>query len=272
MYSFVNKFLFVFIVCLGLNACSGHETVQLTLIIENARGPAGLDLSQLPSIQQVTSFLVTVTGEDLEEPVVMNLDASTASTDLNDVPVGTARTFSVEAFNSEGMCVRRNEISGVTVTKEATEPIVVSLNTVPLITNLRNGNKVISTRLRINGVGEPGGSLEFIDIPEETQIESLLFDVALGDDVISPSMSLGTFNFNPPTLAIGDHTFTVRDLDTGEKSDVTVRLIPAGSLPGTGIVSFGAINASSVSSGGIPWSNFDTNLAHLPDIMTRSLL
>ncbi len=250
-------------------ACTRHENVNIDLIIENALSPAGLSVEQLPEIQRVVRFVVTVTGEDLAEPVVINLDADSTGTELNELPDGTARTFLVEAFNSEGMVVRRKQIMNVTIDKDNAEPIVVSLNTVPLFTNLRSGNRVIVNRLKLLGVGEPGGRLEIDDATEGSS--DVLLDVSLGDSVISPSISLGTFTMAPDTLALGRHTFTVRDLDNGEQSQVSVRLIPPGSLPGIGIVSFGGIEASHVSAGGVPVHSFDVDLAHFPGVMQRSV-
>ena len=144
-------------------ACTRHETLELTLVIENALGPAGLSLETLPQIQQVSRFVVTVTGDDITEPVVIPLTVDTTGTSLEDIPDGASRTFLVEAFNSEGIVVRRRQISGITVDQDSTEPIVVSLNTVPLFTNLRDGNSVIVTRLMLLGLGEPGNSLEVDD-------------------------------------------------------------------------------------------------------------
>jgi hypothetical protein len=264
-----------FILCFALlalffvSACTKHENIELTLVIENALAPAGLSAESLPNIQRVSRFVVTVTGEDLEEPVVINLDSDTTGTSLEDLPEGTSRTLLVEALNAEGIVVRRRQIDGVTIDKDNTEPIVVSLNTVPLFTNIRNGNRVIVDRLLMLGVGEPGGSLEIND--EYGGSTAALIDIAVGDSVITPSIDMGDFSFLPSVLSQGMHTFTLSDLDTGESSKVTVRLVPPGSLPGTGIVSFGGISASHITSGGIPMNSFDTDLAHFPGVMFRSI-
>lgn len=250
-------------------ACKSHETVQMTLVIENARGPAGLSLESLPPIQQVTRFLVTVSGEDLTEPVIIPLDANSTGTSLEDIPDGGSRTILVEALNSEGMVVRRREVTGITIDKEQTEPIVVSLNTVPLFTNLRNGNRVIVSRLQILGVGEPGNSLEIDDDYEGTI--DILLDVSAGTSVINPSMSAGDFTLVPPELALGWHTFTLRDLDNGEQSQIRFRLVPPGVVPGTGIVSFGGIQSSHNTAGGIPFHSFDIDVAHFPGVLVRSV-
>lgn len=260
---------FVLLALVFVLSCTRHENIELSLIIENALAPAGLSAESLPTIQRVSRFVITVTGEDLEEPVIINLDSDTTGTSLRDLPEGTSRTLLVEALNSEGMVVRRRQIDGITINKDNTEPIVVSLNTVPLFTNLRNGNRVIVDRLMMLGVGEPGGSLEIND--EYDGSIGVLFDMAVNDSLITPSMSMGDFSFLPPTLSQGMHTFTLSDLDTGESSQVTVRLVPPGSLPGIGIVSFGGINASHISSGGIPMNSFDTDLAHFPGVMLRSV-
>lgn len=255
--------------CLLTVSCSKSETVELTLIIENALAPAGLSAASLPQIQQVAGFVVTISGEDLDQPVILNLDTDTTGTSLKDIPYGSSRIILVEAKNSEGMVVRRKEVTGITIDREQTEPIVVSLNTVPLFTNLRDGSRVIVTRLQMLGVGEPEGRLEIMDDFGGTQ--DVLFDMIVGDSLVSPSISAGDFTFLPPELSLGMHTFTVSDLDNGEQSSVTVRLIPPGSMPGIGIVSFGGMDLTHVTSGGIPWNSFDVDLAHFPDVLLRRL-
>lgn len=249
-------------------ACTKQERIELTLIIENALGPAGVDLEKLHPIQKVSRFVVTVTGDDMEEPVVINLNADTSGTNLDEIPEGAERIFLVEALNAEDVVVRRKMITGITIDKDQAETIVVSLNTVPLFTNVRDGNRIIVNRLKLLGVGEPGGSLEIMDGEEGST--GVLMDVSVGESVITPSLSVGDFNFQPPELALGMHTLTLRDLDTNEQSQVTIRITPPGSIPGTGIVSFGYIDQTHITSGGIPMSSFDADLAHFPDVLLRS--
>ncbi len=263
--------LFLATLCLvaGLACSPGVNNVRLQLIIENAFAPAGLAVEGLPSIQQVTNFRVTITGPDIEEPVVETLAANDATLEISDLAEGDQRTLVVEALNRNDFVVRRGQVEDLTITKEPPEPVTVSLNTVPLFTNLKEGNRIIVSRLRMLGVGEPGNSLEIDD--QTTGDPQVLLNVSSSDSVVQPSMTAGDFSFLPPELSLGWHTFMIRDLDNGEKSEVRVRLVPPGSLPGTALVPFGGLGTSHVSTGGIPYNSFDTDLAHYPGVMVRSV-
>ncbi len=251
-----------------LAACTKQEHVDLFLNIENALAPAGLVAEELPLRQQVKKFRVYVTGSGISVPILLEATPDGAGISLKDIPEGDQRTLLVEALNNENMVVRRKEIKNITIDKQKLEPITVSLNTVPIFLNLRNGNRVIVTRLMMQGSGEPNHQIEVQDASFNQSL--VLKDNQTGLEFAEAKLSLGQFNFLPPELALGRHTFILRDLTNGESSQVTVRLAPPGSLPGTGIVSFGQSKSPAITSGAVPFYSFDTDLAHFPHVMSRS--
>lgn len=239
----------------------------MTLILENARAPVGLSEDQLPEVQKVRRFRIIVEGTDLSEPFELALPVETQKTLLADIPEGQTRILTVEALNLYGEVVRRRRLEGITIDKEIREPIVVSLLTVPLFTNLRDGNVVVVSRLEILGVGEPGGRVEIEDQHQGTA--EMLVDQSTGQLRLSTSQDLGQFGLVPPSLGLGLHLFRVRDVETGEQSEKLVRLIPAGSMPGSALTAVGHVDHSHVSSGGTPYGGMNATSANFVDVLLR---
>jgi len=267
MSYFASKILLLLLLSALLGACSGQKQINLTLILENARAPAGLNESDLPDIQRVQRFVVTISGSDLEEDVVTSFAADTLSMQLRDIPEGETRILTVEALNSAGMVVRRRVIEEITIDKDISEPIVVSLNTVPLFTNLRDGNRIIVSRIRIRGVGEPGGQVEIEDNFNGTT--GPLLDISSNNVLLSTSLGAGDFDMVPGSMDLGTHNLLVRDPKTGESSEITVRVVPAGSLPGTGLSAYGASSSGYVVTGGTPYGGMDNQMGNFTDILVR---
>lgn len=267
MSYFARKVLCLILLSVPIGACSGQRQINLTLILENARAPAGLHETDLPEIQRVQSFVVTISGSDLSEDVVTSFSAETASMQVQDIPEGETRTLTVEALNSEGMVVRRRALEEITIDKDTTEPIVVSLNTVPLFTNLRDGNRIIVSRVRIRGVGEPGGRVVLEDSFNGSI--SPLLDISSDDVSLSTSAGAGDFNLVPASMNLGTHSLLVRDPDTEEFSEIKVRVVPAGSLPGTGLSAYGASAVGHVVSGGTPYGGMNNQMGNFSNILVR---
>lgn len=219
----------------------------IALQIENARSPEGfsaLSISALPSPRlEVVKFKVTVTGEGIEPPILVEADRAATEIEVLGIPPGPARSILIEALNSEGEVIRRRRIDNVTISPGVVTPIQTSLNTVPLILNLRNGGIVITRNLKIVGFGEPGSTLE---VTSETKDGTLSLAISPDGDpiVVSPSLSTGLFELIPGERPLGRQTITVTDNGSKESSSVTVSVITGDDRPGRRISPAGALGPS----------------------------
>lgn len=220
--------------CSGSGASSGKGASGggfVSLQIDNSRAPEGftaLSLSDLPSPRLVVSkFRVTVSGEGIDPSMISEADATSTEIEVLDIPPGPNRSILIEALNSDSEVIRRRQIDGLTISPGVVTPIKTSLNTVPLILNLRNGNIVEARNLKISGFGEPGST---ISVTTQTKDGSpiSLSESAGGGSVISPSLSTGIFDLVPSQSLSGRQTIVVTDDGSGESSSVEVLIIQSG--------------------------------------------
>jgi hypothetical protein len=238
---------------LFLSSCfssSGNGDGIVAVAVYNAHRPAGLAADEpLPEVLQVETFRVLITGEKMD-PVEIFFPGDAAGGSIKGIKKGENRTVLVEAINKFGQVVRRREITGVAIRGGKETPIVASLLSVPIVTNLKDGNLVTQTRLVFQGYAEPGGSLEIED--SYNSALSVLPDLSSSSNMISPSLSLGGFTFKPPVLPLGPHTFTLRDPESGEESQITLILVRPGRQPGVGLTSAGKIVSAATDTAGGP--------------------
>lgn len=223
------KIFSVIAICLiALGGCGGSSGEGLlALKVIDARQPAGLQAgSSLPPLLVVERFKIRITGEGIDPAIEQESDGKAHSIEINEIPAGHDRTILIEAYNFRGQVIRRREITGVVIEPGIISPLEARLNTVPIFSNIAEGNVIASNRLLLRGYGEPASQLEIFAEQRE------LISSDTSEALISPSLNLGEFSFKPGELPVGVHTFTVKDRETGESSQVTVVLVPAGQRPG----------------------------------------
>lgn len=226
----------------GCFGSSGAGDGVMAVAVYNAHRPAGLSADEpLPEVLRVETFRVLITGDKMD-PVEVFFPGDAAGGTISGISRGDNRIVLVEAINKFGQVIRRREIAGVKISGGKETPIVASLLSVPIVTNLKDGNLVTQTRLVFQGYAEPGGSLEIEDSYNSSL--SLLPDLSSSANMISPSLSLGGFTFKPPVLPLGTHTFTLRDPESGEESQITLTLVRPGRQPGIGVSAAGKVVAS----------------------------
>lgn len=235
---------------LFLCSCSsGNGDGVIALVVKNAASPAGLSAQSIPSVLQADTFRVTISAPDLSPPLVVTFPGTAVEGQVTGIPVGENRTVLIEAINASGQVVRRRQLPGITISGDRPTPVVASLLSVPLVTNIPNNGLVTQTRLVFKGYAEPGSGLEITDAPPAGS-SSVLTDINDSETMISPSLSDGGFTFQPSLLALGLHTFTITDLSSGEKSQITVTVVRAGRQPGLGFNVAGSIKPLSIESTG----------------------
>ena len=220
--------------------CGKKEEPLFSVSEEFAYCPVGQNGSgTLPDVLRIESYRITVTAEG-EEPVVFSLPGNVDSANLKDIPKGENRTVLVEAVNNRGQVICSRELLGVSIKGGTVIPIAMSLLAVPFVANVSDGNLVTQTRLTFHGYGEPAGAVEIVDIFNGA--ETVLTDLDTNEELVSPSLASAEFSFKPAVLPLGEHLFRVRDIQTGQQSEVKVTLVQPGRFPGTGICSAGAVS------------------------------
>lgn len=232
-----------------LSSSGGGDGI-VAVAVYNAHRPAGLAADEpLPEVLQVETFRVLIAGDKMD-PVEVFFPGDASGGSIKGIKRGENRAVLVEAINKFGQVVRRRQITGVKISGGKETPIVASLLSVPIVTNLKDGNLVTQTRLVFQGYAEPGGSLEVED--DFNGSPSIVPDLSTSASMISPSLSLGGFTFKPPVLPLGTHTFTLRDPESGEESQITLTLVRPGRQPGIGISATGKIISAATDTSGGP--------------------
>lgn len=218
----------------------GGEGLQTSLSLENAYCPVGqAGTSAMPDALRIETYRVTLSGEDFE-PITVDMSGNTASAPIEGIPKGEDRTLLIEALNNRGQVVCRRQLTGIEIRGGKLALIEISLLAVPFIANLSDGNLVTQTRLTFQGYGEPVGAVEILDLFQGN--ETVLTDLNTSSEMVSPSLQDASFKFQPPVLGLGEHLFTVRDVQTGEQSQVRVTLVRPGRVPGRGLSVAGALD------------------------------
>ncbi|QQR81236.1 MAG: hypothetical protein IPJ69_03615 [Deltaproteobacteria bacterium] len=243
----MKKLYLIVVASLALSACGGtsQDFSLISLKIENSRAPEGFAAltTQLPSSRlTVTRFKLTVSGEGISSPIIAEADGSATEVEVLEIPPGVNRSLLIQAFNSDGEVIRRRQIDGLNLNPGVITPIHTSLNTIPLILNLRNGNVVQANSLRLQCFGEPGSSLSIT--AEASNGTSISLNESVSDPIlVSPSVSTGLADYIPPTSLRGRQKLEVRDSQSGESSSVTVLIIDS-NRPGTRLSAAGGSNPS----------------------------
>lgn len=267
------KRLVPFFLILSSFACGGSGgDGDIVLAVKNARGPEGFGSEVaglatagegLPEVLRVHSFRVVVSGEDFS-PIETVFPGDTKEGTITGIPVGSDRTVLIEALNETGETVRRREVTNVEILGSRPTQVVAALVAVPRLTNVHDGSVVPTTRLVLEGYGEPAGGLEIID-----HFAGASYSLSSASDtggLVTPSLSVGFFSFRPSLLSPGLHSFEIRDSQTGESSSVTVTLVSSGRRPGVWIGSAGAVGTKVTMVMGTS-EKFDRSVFNLPQVM-----
>ena len=248
----------------------------VALEVQNARGPEGFSEKTLRESAElqgfltqaqtsidplvVTEFRVTITAADLAEPITAEAQADAEEIEIVGIPVGEGRRILIEAINGEGTVIRRRELTGIVIKGGVVTPIKTSLNTIPLILNLKNNSTVLARHFSVQGFGEPAGRLQ-LEARSTNQVIQLNESPFGGEVLVSPSLSTGLFEFAPPAFLLGKQTLTVTDLSSGESSSIEIVVVEGEQRAGTRL----AVTGSPALSVGAAVAGHDTG--HFPALL-----
>lgn len=246
-----------------LGGCGGGEG-YVSIDLEGAGIPA--ELAAQNPILEITQFRATVTGDDIEAPIVATAEPTATEIRIETVPYGDNRTILVEAVNARGDVLRRRRIEGLEIRKGVVSNVRGRMNTVPIALNLTPGSIIPVGRFRIDGFGEQGSSIRVIS---ESDSGAIPFSPSESDllPLASASIDTGLFEFAQRPSSFGKQTITLRDESTGESSQVEVYIVN-GDLPGRRLSAAGSVNpVTTVGSpfGTTPDANFPLVLQAMTD-------
>ena len=226
--------------CLGIGEDRSDGIIAMA--VRDARRPAALKADVvLPDILTVTSFRVVISGDGIVPPIEVFFPGDSSSGIIKGIPKGRNRKVLIEALNAGGIAVRRREVDNVEISGGGDPtPVEASLLSVPVLTSPSNNALVVPGQLVFHGYAEPAGTLEIMETTDNASV--VLYDVSTAADMVSPSLSDGGFTFQPSVMGLGQHSFTVRDPQSGWETQVAVTLVPPGRQPGTGFSAGGLIS------------------------------
>ena len=258
-----NHLLMTGFLIAALSGCGGGEG-YVSIGLEGAGIP--VELAAQNPVLQITQFRATVTGDDIEAPIVATAEPTATEIRIETVPYGDNRTILVEAVNARGDVLRRRRIEGLEIRKGVVSNVRGRMNTVPIALNLTAGTVIPIGRFRIDGFGEQGSSIRVIS---EAESGAIPFSPSESDllPLASASIDTGLFQFSQRPSAFGKQTITLRDESTGESSQVEVYIVN-GDLPGRRLSAAGSVNPiTTIGSafGNSPDANFPLVLRAMTD-------
>lgn len=201
----------------GVGTGSGGAAGALKLLINNSQ-------SFDPNIEhaRIEQYRVTVDAGDIETPIEVLFDGAASDGTVDDIPAGDDRVVTVQALNPNSAVIRQGEAFNVHVEGGETSDVEMEMESVPIIANIKSGNIIPNTRLKLLICSEPGAPVTVSS--ESASGNEPLFDVAKGAAEIIPDLSTGLASMVPQTLAVGAHKLTVTNENTGRSSTIDVVL------------------------------------------------
>lgn len=232
----------VFIFFLILVSCSGGSDStsisgkNLSLTVSGSR-------SFNPDIEHgaIDYYQVTISNEDLEDPIVERFAGDATSAKILNIPFGDNYVILVEAFNLNGLVIRRGQKEGIHIYPGKITSVDLAMNSVPIFTNITDKSFVSADRLQFEVFAEPESSVEILDITN-TETPEKIVDETTGNAFVDTSVNVeGVYTVVPQKMDQGLYSFQVRDKETGEASTLTVTLTGSTLRPGVHLVSGGQI-------------------------------
>jgi hypothetical protein len=172
---------------------------------------------------RVEKFVVTVSGNGIEEPLVAEFPGDATEGIIEGVPAGRDRVVEVEAINEDDWTLRAGEEEGVKVNGGSTSDVDIALEAVPVFINLAPESVVENTRLIFRVYSEESSPVVIEDLFK-----------AQSDLIVNPSTSVPELDLDqatglgllaPRVRPVGRHEFTVRSTANGRSNTANVRLL-----------------------------------------------
>lgn len=213
------KRILILLSLLALAGCSGGNMSGGGMIALKVMSAGGF--SSNAEHGRIEKYRVTVTGEGIEAPIEAEFPGDAEEGVVGDIPIGNDRTVEVRALNPNDVAIREGEAHEVKVGGGTTE-VSITLEAVPIFTNIAAGNTIENTRLVFKIFSDPANP---VIVEEIIGAEvSPMIDASTNLAEIHLDESTGLGRIAPVLMEPGKRVFAVRDLVTGRthKVDVTV--------------------------------------------------
>jgi len=193
---------------------------------------------------RVDKYRVTVTGEGIETPIEAEFPGDAEEGVIEEIPSGKDRTVEVEAINPNGVAIKEGEAYEVKVGGGMTE-VPITLESVPIFTNIAAGNTVENTRLVFKVFSDPTNPVVVEEVVGAGVAPMIDASTSLAELYLNESTGLG--RIAPALMEPGKRVFTVRDLVTGRTHQAGVTLVDGTGRRPAPIVPGGAASANVIS-------------------------
>lgn len=238
----MKKIISILLILFCLSSCSGGGSNEVAIDGKNLSLAVTNSRSFNPDIDhgKIDYYQVTITAPDIQKPIVERYEGDSTAAKMMGIPSGESRTILVEAINPNGLVIRRGEKEGISIIPGKTTQADISMNSVPIFTNLRDKAAVSGTRIRFDIFGEPDSELEVLNLTQGT--ETFVIDQSTGSTILDTSNDEGLFSLSPQEFETGAYTFQIRDKKTGESTTVNVTFLESTIRPGLMVNTGGSVS------------------------------
>lgn len=237
---FLLSFLFSSLFFFQLH-CGGGEEGKIEFISDNLALVVSNTQSFNPNINhgKIIYYEITVTGPDLGKKFIKRFSTKTRRARVLGIPVGKSRTILVEAFNANGVVIRRAKKEGVAIEGAKLTQVQLAMDAVPIFTNVADKGLVRHAKTRLGIFGEPNSRLRIHEIDDEGDALEVWVNRSTHVAYVDTSSDEGLFYFDLPRVELGIHRFRVTDENTGESSTIQASFYADKMQPGWNFVSGG---------------------------------
>ncbi|PIU56148.1 MAG: hypothetical protein COS89_06320 [Deltaproteobacteria bacterium CG07_land_8_20_14_0_80_38_7] len=224
----IFNILFFLLLLTAISSCGGSSG-NLQSSDSSSSGVVSIAVNNSKSFNpnitpgQIKSYIVEITGPDIESPVTAEFDGNATEGRVDNVPAGKDREIFVYAKNPNNKIIRQGETSGVSIKGGSVTQTELTLEPVPIFTNLADKNTIDNTRFLFQVYSDPGSDLVVEEVTEESS--SVMTDASTSNSSVNLDMSTGVGKLVPQVQPVGRHTYRIRDNNTGRHSDVEVNIV-----------------------------------------------
>jgi len=193
---------------------------------------------------RVDKYRVTVSGEGIEPPIVAEFSGDAEEGIIEDIPTGSDRTVEVRALNPNDVAIREGEAGEVDIGGGITE-VPVTLEFVPIFTNIADGNTIENTRLVFKVFSDPANPVIVEEVTDAGAVP--LIDASTNLAELNLDESTGMGRIAPALMEPGKRIFAVRDLVTGRTHEAGVTLVDGTGRRPAPVVAGGAARLDAMS-------------------------
>ncbi|MBI4224543.1 MAG: hypothetical protein HY609_06370, partial [Deltaproteobacteria bacterium] len=164
------------------------------------------------AVGAISQFRIQIEGDDFET-ITQTLSAGAAGAEIRGIPGGEGRTIRIWALNAAGQTLREGILENVAIHGGQIQSLDISLQAVPVVLNLTDGDHQSNRRLYFHVLTDPAHSIGIEGYRDVSSGES---EKRAGGD--------GLVRFYPGVLPAGSYAFRIVDFDSGKLTPLNITL------------------------------------------------